>query len=618
MGSSIKIRFRLVIYFLIILITVLVVRLYFLQVMSGEVYAQEASTSILRTKNIPAPRGNIYDRNGKLLVRSVPSPAVVVDPRLVSKNEEVLEILSRKLNIRKSEILEKINSENLSYLDKVILQYDIDYGSLIYFKENEGNLPGVEVVDIFLREYEYGTIGAHILGYTGEIDEQRLAMEQYSTGYEGGDQIGLTGIEEFYEHILKGSKGSITYEVDPVGKPQNIVEEIPYVPGNDLFLTIDIDLQKTVEELLVNSIMELRQQKPRNSEDFYRVPGGAVVVLDAANGEVLTMASYPTYDPSVFTGGISVSDWEFLNDPVNAYPLNNRAVMSFAPGSVFKIVTAYAGLSEEIINTGRYINCGGIWYKLGQDFPKWCYAKSGHGSLNIYSGIQRSCDIFFYEVGFELFLKNDNSDELLQKYARIFGFGNKTGIDLPFEEEGIVPDKEWKKEYFKDQIGNRVWFPGDSVNMAIGQGDLLVTPLQMACAYSILLNRGLELAPHLGKEVRDPHGNIFTGLNQENPVDLKLDGKNIDIIEKGLELVVESGTAAGRFIGFPLDEIPVAGKTGTAEVIGKQDYGWFVCYAPVENPEYVIVVMLEQAGGGSSSAAPIAVKILDYLYDLDN
>jgi penicillin-binding protein 2 len=618
LGSSTKIRFRLVIYFLIILITALVVRLYFLQVMSGEVYAQEASTSILREKNIPAPRGNIYDRNGKLLVRSIPSPAVMVDPRLVSKNEEVLDILSRKLNIRKSEILDKISQENLSYLDKVVLQYDIDYGALIYLKENAGNLPGVEVVDIFLREYEYGGVGAHVLGYTGEIDEQRLEMQQYSTGYEGGDQIGLTGVEETYEYILKGSKGKITYEVDPVGKPQNIVEEIPYVPGNDLFLTVDIDLQKTVEEILVNSIMEIRQQKPTNSEEFYSVPGGAVVVLDAINGEVLTMASYPTYDPSVFKGGISVSDWEFLNDPVNAFPLNNRALLAYAPGSVFKIVTAYGGLSEEVINTGRYVSCGGIWYGLGEDFPKWCWAKSGHGSLNIYGGIQNSCDIYFYQVGFDLFLKNSNSDELLQKYARIFGFGSKTGIDLPFEEDGIVPDKEWKKEYFKDQIGNSVWFPGDTVNMAIGQGDLLVTPLQMACAYSILLNRGLELTPHLGKEVRDPQGNIFIELNQEDPEDLQLDGKNIDIIEKGLELVVTSGTGAGRFIGFPLKEIPVAGKTGTAEVIGKQDYGWFVCYAPVENPEYIIVVMLEQSGGGSRSAAPIAVEILEYLYNLDN
>ncbi len=618
MGSSTKIRFRIVVYFLIILVSALIVRLYFLQVMSGEVYAEEASASILRSKSISAPRGNIYDRNGKLLVKSIPTPAVVVDPRIISKNEDVLEVLSDKLNMSKYDILEKISEKNLSYLDKVIIQYDIDYGAMIYLKENSGNLPGVEVIDIFLREYEYGSVAAHILGYTGEIDEKRLMQQEYSTGYEGGDQIGLTGIEESYESVLKGTKGKITYEVDPVGKPQNIVEEIPYVPGNDLYLTIDIDLQKTVEEILANSIMELRQQKPTGSEEFYKVPGGAVVVLDASNGDVLTMASYPTYDPSLFKGGISVADWEFLNNPVNEFPLNNRAVLSYAPGSVFKIVTAYAGLAEEVIDTRRYINCAGIWYVLGDDFPKWCWAKGGHGSLNIYSGIQNSCDIYFYQVGFDLFLKNKNTDELLQKYARLFGFGNKTGIDLPSEEEGVVPDKEWKKEYFKDQVGNTVWFPGDTVNMAIGQGDLLVTPLQMTYAYSTLLNRGLEMTPHLGKEVRDTQGNIFIELDEEEPADLKFDGENIDIIEQGLELVVKNGTAAGRFLGFPLDEISLAGKTGTAEVVGKQDYGWFVCYAPVENPKYIITVMLEQAGGGSRSAAPIAREILEYLFNLDN
>ncbi|MBM3705509.1 MAG: hypothetical protein FJW66_03190 [Actinobacteria bacterium] len=206
---------------------------------------------------------------------------------------------------------------------------------------------------------------------------------------------------------------------------------------------------------------------------------------------------------------------------------------------------------------------------------------------------------------------------MLQKYARIFGFGSETGIDLPSEDTGVVPDKEWKEDYFKGQAGNTVWFPGDSVNMAIGQGDLLVTPLQMAQAYSILINRGLKYEPHIGMEVRDPDGKNLIDLGDSHSENLVLDNGYMEIIEKGLTQVVASGTASGRFAGFPLKDIPVAGKTGTAEVIGKQDFGWFVCYAPADDPQYLIVVMLEQAGGGSSSAAPVAKKILEYLFELN-
>ncbi|OQA22524.1 MAG: Stage V sporulation protein D [Actinobacteria bacterium ADurb.Bin346] len=236
--------------------------------------------------------------------------------------------------------------------------------------------------------------------------------------------------------------------------------------------------------------------------------------------------------------------------------------------------------------------------------------------MNILSAIQNSCDIYFYEVGYELFLKNSNSDELLQKYARLFGFGANTGVDLPYEDTGIIPDKDWKKEYFKEQKDNTVWFPGDTVNMAIGQGDLLVTPLQMANAYAILVNRGIKNVPHFGMEVRDENGDVFTKLGEGGSVDLEMNKEYMDLIEQGLKLVVSQGTAASRFMQFPLKKIPVAGKTGTAEVIGKQDYGWFVTYAPAGNPEYIIVVMLEQAGGGSNSAAPIAEKIYEYLFNL--
>ncbi len=548
----------------------------------------------------------------------MPVPVVAVDPHIVLQYKDVIEILSEKLHIPYADIVEKLQDSNISYLDRVVIKENIDYGSTIYLKENNSILPGVEVIDIYLREYSYGSLASHILGYTGEIDENRLKMEKYSKGYEGGDQIGLTGIEEIYEDVLKGIKGKITYEVDPAGRSMGIIEKTDYIPGNDLYLTIDIELQKKVEEILHNSIIELRQQKLPESDEYYRATGGAVVVLKADSGEVLAMASCPTFDPGLFTGGIALSDWNYLNDPDNNYPLNNRALMAFPPGSAFKIIPAYAGLSENIISENTIINCKGVWYGLGEDYPKYDWKKSGHGRINIRQAIQVSADVFFYEIGYGLFLKYKNMEELLQKYARIFGIGAKTGIDLPYEDEGLVGDSQWKKEYFKDKVEKSVWYPGDSVNMAIGQGYLLVTPLQLAEAYSILANRGMKYTPHLVNKVKDDSGNVFIDLSKSEYEDLNLSSNFVNIIEEGLYLAVsQGGTASSIFRDLPLNEIPVAGKTGTAEIVGKQDCAWFASYAPIGNPEYVIVVMLEEAGSGGKSAAPIAEKIYRYLFNID-
>ncbi|MCJ7665706.1 MAG: penicillin-binding protein 2 [Actinobacteria bacterium] len=618
MNSSIRTRLRIIIYIVLMLLAALLLRLYFLQVISGELYAEMASESIAREKFTAAPRGNIYDRNGKLLVRSIPVAAVAVEPNILLSNDRAIELLGGYLDMDNGEIRQKLENADVSYLERVLLKTGIDKPVIIAIKENMDRLPGVEIVDIYLREYEYGVLASHILGYTGEIDKEKLASKQYGDYYSGGDQIGLTGLEEYYENMLRGEKGSIIYEVDPLGRPVSIRQEIPAKSGNDLYLTIDIDLQKVTEEALHNGIMEIREKTLTNSKEHYNVPGGAVVVLNAKNGEVLSMASFPTNDPGVFSGGISSKDWTYLNDPANYYPLNNRAVMSYAPGSVFKVITAYAGLQENVISEFGRVSCAGIWYGLGPDFPKFCWNKSGHGSLEIRGAIKNSCDSYFYEVGYRLLVKLKNTGELLQKYARDFGFGKITGIDLPFEDKGRVPDSEWKKEYFKDRVEYSVWFPGDTVNMAIGQGDLLVTPIQMAMVYSTVANRGMQYEPHLVKEIRDPLGELFIESTMVNWKEIDLNENYLEIMEDGFGMVTSpGGTAAYTFRNFPISEIPIAGKTSTAEVSGKQDYAWFASYGPIGNPEYVIVVMLEEAGGGGSNASPIAEKIYRYLFGLD-
>lgn len=597
---------------------VLILRLYFMQVMSGELYAEMASESITRERTISAPRGNIYDRNGKLLVKSVPVKAVAVQPGIVSGNENVMRILSECLDISYYEIKKEVEESNVSYMDKVIIKQDVDIATVIYIEENIDRLPGVEVIDVYLRQYNYGSLASHILGYIGEISEEKLKSEENDYYYEGGDQIGLGGLEETYESMLRGKKGKVVYEVDPLERPVSIIRETEPISGNDLYLTIDIDLQKVVEEALYQSILEVREKKIKDTDEHYKVTGGAIVVLSPGDGQILAMASYPTYDPELFVGGISEDDWNNLNDPDNYYPFLNRAISSFPPGSVFKIVTSYAGLSEGVITEGSRFSCAGIWYGLGQNFPKSCWLKSGHGSLDIVGAIKNSCDIYFYQVGYGLFNKFNNNQELLQKYARIFGFGSETGVDVPGEGTGLVPDEEWKKEYFKDQKENTVWFPGDTVNMSIGQGDLTATPLQMAQAFSIIADRGIKYRPHLIKEIRDSEDILFKYSSAEEYQDLQLNKDFVEIIERGLTRVVSpGGTAYGVFMDFPVGEIPVAAKTGTAEFYGKQDYAWFTSYAPVGNPEYVIVGMLEQAGSGGSNVAPIAERIYRYLFNID-
>jgi penicillin-binding protein 2 len=442
-------------------------------------------------------------------------------------------------------------------------------------------------------------LAAHVVGYTGEISEKQMSSAPKTAGYELGDIVGKAGVEAEYENVLQGDKGARRIEVNASGKAQRILEEQAGVPGRDIKLTIDIEVQKVAEAALQDALAEAHRQNFRDAK------AGAAVVIDVKTGEVLAMASAPTYDPSTFLGGISQTEWTSLTNKSSEYPLNNRVVMAaYPPASTFKAVTGLAGLETKVTYSGKTYTCTGRWTEMGAQWPKWCWDHSGHGTISFDGGVEESCDTVFYEIGYEFYKRKK---EELQSVSRTFGLGSDTGIDLPGEVSGRVPDAAWKKQFNENYPEYQVWLPGDTVNMAIGQGDLLVTPLQMATTYAGIANGGVVMTPHVLKNVLGSDGKVAKSYEPEVLANTKISSKNLAIMRSALVRVTTTGTGKGAFAGLG---VTVAGKTGTAQVYGKDDYAWFCAFAPAESPKYAVAVVIEQGGHGGSVAAPAARNIL--------
>jgi penicillin-binding protein 2 len=585
----------------------------------GETYAQEAKE--IRTKTIRdvAPRGLIFDRNGILLASNRPGLVVSVDPDIVDKNPEILRELSLVLEKNYYDLKQKISNEKGYIKGHVDIAIDIDKELATYIMEHYDEFPGVLVKVVPFRYYPNKDIASHILGYIGQITLDELEQEKFKYGYQPGDLVGKSGVELYYENFISGQNGSKTVEIDPTGKIVRELGHINPIPGDNVYLTIDINLQRKAEEVLKKQIEKVRKMQDEDTGEYYKAPGGAIIILDAKTNQILAMASHPSYDLNIFVGGISEEDWKELNNPKNNFPLNNRALMSYPPGSIYKIVTAVAGLSENLVEPyGKNYKCLGVWKEFGDDYPKYCWKKWGHGNINFIEGIQESCNVVFFEIGLALHDNSKYSGDAFYHYSKILGLDEPTGVDLPFESKGIIPNKKWKSEYFKDIPVLANWYPGDTVNMAIGQGDILLSPIQIAQVYSVTANKGELMTPYISLKIVSPEKelveNTVRAVNNRKTVDKEI----FETIEKGFILVTKKGTAKTAFQDFPLDKIPVAGKTGTAEVKGKQDYSWFACYAPVGDPEYIIVSMIEEAGSGGKSAAPIARELLEFIYEVES
>ena len=620
--DQLKSRFAVLGVIIVLVLGSLLVRLWSMQVLSGDSYAALAENNRIRDISLAAPRGRILDREGRPLVTNRATLAVSIDPaddvvrRLIVRAQSAdpaddptrLELqdafggVAGILSLTPEAVFEKVADSRTEALRPRPIAIDVPLDLVAKLAERQTEFPGVRIDEVAVREYPNGSVAAHVLGYTGEISQEQIAAAGDEAAYELGDIVGKTGAEMQFESVLQGDKGERLIEVNASGKSQRVISEQAPVAGRDIRLTLDLEVQKVTEAVLQDALAEAHRQ------NFPKARAAAAVVLDVATGEVLAMASLPTFDPSAFLGGISQAEWTALTAKDSEYPLNNRAVMSaYPPASTFKVVTGLAGLEYDVASSGSRYLCEGRWTEMGEQWAKWCWKHSGHGRISFEGGIEESCDVVFYEIGYELYKRKK---EELQATSREFGLGSKTGIDLPGEVAGRVPDAAWKTKFNENYPEYQLWLPGDTVNMAIGQGDMLVTPLQMASVYAGLGNGGTLMRPHVLKDVLDSEGGVALSSEPEVMAQLKASEAELNVLKRALVKVTTTGTAKGTFRGF---DVSVAGKTGTAEVYGKDDYAWFCAFAPAEKPRYAVAVVVEQGGHGGSVAGPAARNILAQL-----
>lgn len=667
-------------YFLMITIFIFVILtlgLSNLQIIKGDEYEKLAEENRIRIISHTAPRGIFKDRFGREMVNSRPSFTVsyMSVNTEESEQEEVFRVLRNILDIpfstevinQKYEVDEKsrvflrqlpivdrnddgkIDSNDVTLIDektgKVIkassininngtitvehppgaqllisynydtlknklrgadyrpirLKTDVDFQTVA--KIEESRLPGVVIEVEPLRRYVYGSMGSHIFGYVGEISQEELETFK-DKGYRPGDLVGKIGLEKVLETYLKGTDGGQQVEVTASGKPIKVLGSKEPIPGHTVNLTIDAKIQQIAENKLREQMLKLQTDK---YNPFPNAKKGSVVALNVRTGEVLAMVSIPDFDPNIFARGITQKEWnELSQNPLK--PMVNLAISgTFPPGSIFKMVTATAALEEKVTNEREYFFDPGVYWTIA---PKKDWKPGGHGMVNIVKSIAESCNIFFYEMGRRVGIDN------IEKYAKMYGLGSITGIELPGEKAGNVASREYKKNAFT-QAQDKIWYPAETLDAAIGQGYNSFTPIQIANYIAAIANEGTWMKPHLIKSIVDPEGAVILEKNPEIGGQLDISRSTYDVLKRGmLGVTSPGGTAYWVFSDFP---IPVAGKTGTAEWdVTKDPHGWFVAFAPYDDPEIAVAVFIEQAGSGGSTGGPVARAIFEEYFRLND
>ena len=569
----------------VLVIAVLIGRAAYLQIYQGEYYAGLADGNRIRIVPSMAPRGTFYDRNGELLVTNRPGFSVLLLPLTAPISDDVIARLSDLLKVPTDEIKTKIAGH--SGFNPIRIKTDVTPDIVSIIEEQKSQYPGVVIEVTPIRDYILKQEGAHTFGYVSEINDTELEKMK-DEGYKSGDIIGKFGIEKIYDKELRGENGGQQVEVDVSGKPVQILGRKEPVPGDDLELTIDIKLQQAAEKAVDEQLTQIGAH------------AAAAVVMNPQTGEILAMVSRPAFDPNLFAHGISSKDWNQLNN--NPYhPMDNKTITGeYPPGSTFKIVTGTAALTEGVVTPDEQIfDSGHHWI-----IPKGNADGEALGWLNFRSALAHSDNVYFYEMGNRLGI------DRLEKYARMFGLGAKTGIDLPYEASGLVANRRYKEKNFDDGE----WYLSETFDAAIGQGFNLVTPLQAAMVMGEIAADGKRYKPHVVNRIIAPDGSVVKDFQPELLSQLDVPEEDIKLVQDGLHDVTKYGTAASSFRGFTVD---IAGKTGTAENSQGRDHGWFVAYGPFDNPNVVVAVIVENGGYGSQSAVPIGRKILEAAFGLN-
>jgi penicillin-binding protein 2 len=649
-SGGIKIRLAIYRGLVAVVFVALIGQLWRLQVMEGDYYRQAADTNRFRVQQNPAPRGVIYDRRGHLLVRNMPRISVAIIPAYLPEDEAERDALLRRLGALidvpmttppperlrlglheppaesqpEAGILEILAEAELAPYRPAVVKKGVSREAAMTLEEQHLDWPGIVVQAEPVREYIHGSLTAHVLGYVGPIPGE-WAEEYEARGYDTNrNLVGLTGIEYTFEDELRGVDGQELVEVDIAGRQVRVVgEPKTAVPGHNLQLTLDLDLQQAMEEIL---------QKQLNT--YYKKQGVAIAA-NPQTGEILGMVSLPNYDNNEFTGGISAKALQALQEDENR-PLVNHAISGmFPPGSTFKIVTATGALEEGVLTASTTLYCGGILWLPNRYFPDdpsyaqpfYCWIYHGthgrHGSLSVVSALGQSCDIFFYQAaGGYRDRFTGLGEERVGHYAELLGYGARSGIDLPGETPGLVPDAKWKRVNYSES-----WVTGDTYNMAIGQGFVLATPLQVLNATVTVANGGTLYRPQIVRQVVDAEGDVVQAFAPDVIRNLPVSAENINLVRQGMRAAVAGSGATAWGINVP--GVAIAGKTGTAEFFvdrnkdGLPDrdregnlptHAWFTAFGPYENPEIAVVVFVYGGGEGSAVAVPVANDILNYYF----
>lgn len=634
----------------------LLTRLWYLQVLNTEDFQSQAQIYVpantIRYAPIPAPRGRILDAHERVLVDNRRVNVVTVDAaaarKRVAADSSYLLYLAREISrhgrpVKVADLDAAVADLRYSLNDRIPIAYDVREEFAIIVGERSEELPGVRLTETSVRHYPFGPLAAHVLGYVGSITASEAAeRENHPKRYQPNDEIGKAGVELAFEDVLRGTPGWRETTISPDGQIVSERQIVAPIAGFDVHLTLDIDIQALVEAQLRAGLERARgtpidvdpeenpePENPLLSPATYPAPAGSAVLLDPRDGSVLAMASYPSYDPREFILGIDEEEFAALIDPESYAPFNNRAIAgAYSIGSAMKPFTAYAALSSGLVGDRGYVDVNETINDTGSHILQDCEGQceftnargESYGEIDLRLSLTVSSDVYYYQLAEQFAIRPGFDEEQVQKTAREFGFGSPTGVALPFESSGLIPDSEIKRQRNESNpaaFPDADWRVGDTLNIAIGQGDMAATPLQLANALSVFANGGTLHASNIAKAVKNP----VTGETESNYTarvvrNLYMPRQIADPILEGMVGVTEfrsldySGTAAAAFAGFP-SGWTVAGKTGTVEVLGKNDNSVFMAFGPVGDSRYSMVVIMEEAGFGGRAAAPVVRNVLE-------